>query len=269
MAARQSRLLPPNSCSKNVEHVERVQKDRRGQQRGRIKIGRPPQPLKVDHRQTREDDQTQHRIDHGAAGDLHEDQHDAEPDQGKQRPEAHPRDTGQIGTGGIAERAAAGDEQRRHTTGLPQGLRVGTGVVDQCRRHREPEQQPHCEQQHDTEAGRAAHGEPHADQADKKQSEKRQAPSGSEITAEVATQRKHSGGRGHVPHDLTEQGARAVADAELAVIGCVHRVSFAVMAKVCLNGESPAMGAATKWGGQRCIWEQRCCALRRVHNCSP
>jgi hypothetical protein len=43
----------------------------------------------------------------------------AEPDERKQRPEADPRDPGQIGAGGMADGAAGGDEQGRGTAGLP------------------------------------------------------------------------------------------------------------------------------------------------------
>jgi hypothetical protein len=55
-----------------LEHVDHVEEDRRGYEQGGIQIGRSPQPLKVDHRQPRENDQAQDRVDHRTPGDVYE-----------------------------------------------------------------------------------------------------------------------------------------------------------------------------------------------------
>src|SRR6202022_3611596 len=96
-----------------LEYVERVQEDRRSDERRRIQVRRSPQPLEVEHREPCKDDQTQDRVDDRTGRNVDEYQHDAEPNERKQRPEADTCDARQIGARALACGAARGCASRR------------------------------------------------------------------------------------------------------------------------------------------------------------
>ena len=109
-------------------------------------------------------DEAEHGVDQRPVRDVDEDRHDPEHDQREQRPEADAGERAEVAPGRVAERAEAGDEERRRRARLPEGLRVARGVVGESRGHREPDQHPEGEEEEDRELLGAPHREVHPDQ---------------------------------------------------------------------------------------------------------
>jgi hypothetical protein len=63
------------------EHVQQVQEDRGGEQWCGVGVGVGAQPLEIEHGESGEDDQAEDGVGQVGAGDVHEDQDDADHDQ--------------------------------------------------------------------------------------------------------------------------------------------------------------------------------------------
>ena len=131
------------------EDVEDVEEDRGGKQRSCLDLVGATEALEVVHRVAGEDHETEHRIDHIAAGNRDEQQHDPEHDQPEQRKEGDARDLREVASRRVAVGTEAADEERGRTACLPERLRVDRGVVGEHRRRGEPEEGTEAEEQAD------------------------------------------------------------------------------------------------------------------------
>ena len=112
-AARAKALVAASEdAQEEQEDVERVEEDRRGDQRRRDVSARPSQPLEIPHGQPGEDHQSDDRVDQVGAGNLGKDQDYAEDDQADQCKERDSPDRGQVSPGRVAVGAESGHEQR-------------------------------------------------------------------------------------------------------------------------------------------------------------
>ena len=84
------------------------------------------QPLEVVHRVAGEDHEAEHRVDHVAAGNRDEHQHDPEHDQPEQREEGEAGDLREVVSRGVAVRTEAADEER----GAPPACQSACGLTE-------------------------------------------------------------------------------------------------------------------------------------------
>src|SRR5215218_5923905 len=108
-----SLVLSADERQQQQEHVEDVEEDRGGEQRGGPDVLAAAKALEVEGRQAGEDHQAKDRIDHRAVGDLNKDRDDAEQDQPDQSPEEGAGKPRQVAPGRVAGGPEPGDEQRR------------------------------------------------------------------------------------------------------------------------------------------------------------